>query len=64
MARNVEYNMKDAYPELTNKFPTFSESIRAEEERFARTIDVGLKKLEEDLDKAKDNFQVGGGCVL
>jgi len=53
MARNVEYNMKDAYPELTEQIPYIQRVIRAEEERFARTIDVGLKKLEEDLDKAK-----------
>jgi alanyl-tRNA synthetase len=58
MARNVEYNVKEAYPEISEQIPYIQRVIRAEEERFARTIDVGLKKLEEDLDKARDNFRL------
>src|ERR1700682_3483455 len=42
MARNAEYIMKQAYPELSDLVPHIQRVIRAEEERFARTIDIGL----------------------
>ena len=41
--------MKDAYPELTESADRVSKAVHAEETRFARTLDLGLKKLEEDL---------------
>lgn len=41
--------MKDAYPELQESADRVSKAVHAEETRFARTLDLGLKKLEEDL---------------
>jgi alanyl-tRNA synthetase len=41
--------MKDAYPELKESAERVSKAVHAEETRFARTLDLGLKKLEEDL---------------
>ena len=39
--------MKDAYPELQESADRVSKAVHAEENRFARTLDVGLKRLEE-----------------
>jgi alanyl-tRNA synthetase len=41
--------MQDAYPELKESAERVSKAVHAEETRFARTLDLGLKKLEEDL---------------
>jgi len=41
--------MKDAYPELLESQDRVAKTIEAEETRFARTLDIGLKRLEEDL---------------
>ncbi len=41
--------MDDAYPELKESADRVSKAVHAEETRFAHTLDLGLKKLEEDL---------------
>jgi alanyl-tRNA synthetase len=41
--------MKDAYPELVESANRVSETIKGEETRFAHTLDLGLKRLEDDL---------------
>ena len=41
--------MQDAYPELKETADRVSKAVLAEETRFAHTLDLGLKKLEEDL---------------
>ncbi|HET7209810.1 MAG TPA: alanine--tRNA ligase [Terriglobales bacterium] len=41
--------MQDAYPELRETADRVSKAVDAEETRFAHTLDLGLKKLEEDL---------------
>jgi alanyl-tRNA synthetase len=41
--------MQDAYPELKETADRVSKAILAEETRFAYTMEVGLKKLEDDL---------------
>jgi len=41
--------MKDAYPELVDSAKRVADVILSEEKRFANTLDLGLKKLEEDL---------------
>ena len=67
MANNVAYTMKDAYPELTENLAHIQKVIRAEEERFAHTVDVGLEKLEEDLRPivtAKNKMTSGKQAVL
>src|SRR5271165_3342877 len=42
--------MKDAYPELIETANRVSETIKGEETRFAHTLDIGLQRLEFDLD--------------
>src|SRR5208282_4332489 len=44
--------MLDAYPELQGTSERVSQSVLAEETRFAHTLDVGLEKLEELLKKS------------
>ncbi|MGA8763843.1 MAG: alanine--tRNA ligase-related protein, partial [Candidatus Sulfotelmatobacter sp.] len=41
--------MQDAYPELKETSERISLIVTAEETRFAHTLDVGLKRLEQDL---------------
>ncbi|HQQ63838.1 MAG TPA: alanine--tRNA ligase [Pseudomonadales bacterium] len=41
--------MGDAYPELKEKQAQIENTLRTEEEQFARTLDNGLKILEQDL---------------
>ena len=38
--------MKDAYPELIESAERVSRVVESEETRFARTLDLGFKKLE------------------
>lgn len=42
--------MQDAYPELKETAERLSRAVLAEETRFAHTLDLGLKRLEEDFD--------------
>ncbi len=39
--------MKDAYPELIESADRVAETIKGEETRFAHTLDIGLKRLED-----------------
>ena len=41
--------MQDAYPELTESADRVSRNVLSEEQRFAHTLDIGLKKLEEAI---------------
>jgi len=57
--------MKDAYPELVDSAKRVADVILSEEKRFANTLDLGLKKLEEDLQpliasKNRDGVQYSG----
>ena len=48
MAFSVRDLMREAYPELNDTAASVAKIIDAEEARFAHTLDVGLKKFEED----------------
>jgi alanyl-tRNA synthetase len=50
MAQQVATEMREPYPELFEAISRVTGVIRHEEERFAHTIDMGLRKLEEDLE--------------
>ncbi|HLW83787.1 MAG TPA: alanine--tRNA ligase [Candidatus Sulfotelmatobacter sp.] len=41
--------MKDAYPELVDAADRVAKIVKAEELQFARTLDVGLERLEQDF---------------
>jgi len=49
MAGEVNFLMGGAYPELSASLSRTEQVILHEEERFARTLDTGLKKLSDDL---------------
>jgi alanyl-tRNA synthetase len=45
--------MQDAYPELRDTADRVSKTVQVEETRFAHTLDVGLGKLEELLERSE-----------
>jgi alanyl-tRNA synthetase len=49
MAQQVAEQMREPYPELLESIGRVTGVIRHEEERFAHTLDTGLKKLEAHL---------------
>ena len=49
LAYSVRDLMVDAYPELNESVDRVARVLRAEEDRFAHTLNIGLKKLDEDL---------------
>ena len=49
MVYSVVDLMKDAYPELVDAADRVARVVKEEETRFARTLDVGLEKLEQDF---------------
>ena len=49
MANAVRTEMKDAYPELAESAARVTKILDEEESRFTRTVEVGLRKLEEGL---------------
>src|SRR3954453_14428015 len=54
--------MKDAYPELNETAERVSKVVHEEERRFANTISLGLARLEEDLQTAKESY--GGAAAF
>src|SRR5207247_7635293 len=61
--------MQDAYPELKETGGRVSRAVLAEETRFARTVDLGIKKLEEDIleiaaDKESAQIDIGKQVVF
>jgi len=58
--------MQDAYPELNESIDRVSKAVRAEETRFAHTMDLGLRRLKEDIQmlhaaESSDGSGYGGG---
>jgi alanyl-tRNA synthetase len=49
MSAAVRKEMNDAYPELAESGARIDKILDSEEERFARTVEVGLKKLDEQI---------------
>jgi alanyl-tRNA synthetase len=53
--------MQDAYPELKESADRVSKAVQAEETRFAHTLDLGLRKLEDDLRPLVEAARNNGG---
>jgi alanyl-tRNA synthetase len=51
MVRSVADLMQGAYPELTESLLRIIETVRGEENRFTRVLEVGLPRLDSDLEK-------------
>ncbi len=61
MSAAVRKEMKDAYPELGDHAARITKILDEEESRFSRTVEVGLKKLDEDLKELRPyGVRVGG----
>jgi len=50
MVFEVASQMESAYPELLKTKERVSDAVRIEEERFARTLSIGTKKLDQDIE--------------
>src|SRR6185312_11195291 len=48
--------MKNAYPELVESAKRAADVVLAEEKRFANVVEIGMKKLDEQLDLAKQQI--------
>jgi alanyl-tRNA synthetase len=59
MVHAVANQMKDAYPELSESVKQVSKVVHSEELRFARTLDLGLSKLDDLLAKFRATIQAG-----
>ncbi len=57
VVNDVLDQMKQAYPELEDTRETVERVVKDEENRFWRTLDVGLGKLEKDLEESVDSFK-------
>ena len=57
VSRTVIHSMGDAYPDLREREEVVLNTIQHEEERFLRTLDVGLDLLESMIDTVKANDQ-------
>jgi alanyl-tRNA synthetase len=47
--------MKSAYPEIEERQAHIRRTVRAEEEKFTRTLDMGLQKLEEAISRFSES---------
>ena len=56
--------MQDAYPELKETAERVSKAVLAEETRFAHTLDLGLRKLEEALEAALHLSSTFGTAIV
>ncbi len=56
----LQKEMGDAYPELYKAETLISETIKSEEERFIRTMENGLKLLDEETANMKDGDTLSG----
>jgi alanyl-tRNA synthetase len=54
MVYGVRDQMKDAYPELIDSAERVATVVKGEETRFAHTLTLGLKRLEEDFEPLLD----------
>jgi alanyl-tRNA synthetase len=49
MAQHVARGMANAYPELTEEIDAVARIIRTEQARFANTLEIGMRKLQEQM---------------
>ncbi len=56
----LQKEMGEAYPELYARETLIKETIEIEEERFGRTLDKGMKLLDEEVAKLASGSKLGG----
>jgi len=57
MVYAVRDEMASAYPELKESADRVAKVVEAEERQFARVLEVGVRELEKELQKAKDRHE-------
>jgi alanyl-tRNA synthetase len=57
MTRAVHKLMREAYPELDDSIERVAKIVLSEETRFARTLAIGLKKLDDDLGATTSTYE-------
>ncbi|MBZ5641335.1 MAG: alanine--tRNA ligase [Acidobacteriia bacterium] len=57
MSRAVHWATRGAYPELDDTIERVARTILGEETRFAHTLAIGLKKLDEDLEQSIGSYE-------
>ncbi len=60
LAKVLQSEMGDAFPELNRALPVIEETLRGEEERFQRTLGRGLALLEDATSGLKDGEDLPG----
>src|SRR5437660_1089252 len=63
MIFSVRDLMQDAYPELKESSDRVSKAVQAEETRFAHTLDLWLRRLEDDLRPLVEAARTNGGRI-
>ncbi len=60
----LQHMMSETYPELNRAESLITETLKMEEERFKRTLDRGLKILDEETDKLLSGEQFPGDVAF
>jgi len=60
MTRGVVALMGDAYPEICEAQARVAETVKQEEERFAETLDLGMARIREEIDRHRAGVALVG----
>ena len=61
---SLQREMGDAYPELYRAQNLISDTIKTEETRFLRTLDKGLRLLDEEVQNLKEGDELSGATAF
>ena len=64
MTRGVAALMGDAYPEIREAEARVAETVKQEEERFAETLDLGMARIREEIDRHRPSAALVDGRFL
>ena len=64
MVEAVRDEMRDAYPELAETADRVARVVRAEEERFGRTLALGSKQLDAAIEQVRKDGMLPGGTAF
>jgi alanyl-tRNA synthetase len=64
MTRGVVALMGDAYPEIREAQARVAETVKQEEERFAETLDLGMARIREEIDRHRSGVGLVDGRFL
>jgi alanyl-tRNA synthetase len=64
MTGGVVALMGDAYPEIREAQARVAETVKQEEERFAETLDLGMARIREEIDRHRSGVTLVDGRFL